>query len=103
MTSERERQFKEMVEEFPDSPMGHFSLGKLYLDEQRYAESAGCLEEATRLDPDYAAAWVALGDAYAGGGEVAKAKEAYQRARTTRHGQRDASLIEDIERRLAEL
>ena len=28
--SDREAQFKQLVSEFPDSPMGHFSLGKLY-------------------------------------------------------------------------
>ena len=40
MASEREAQFLEMVREFPDSPMGYFSLGRLYLDEKRWAEAA---------------------------------------------------------------
>lgn len=103
MSADREQQFLEMVKEFPDSPMGHFSLGRYYLDAGRYAEGAARLEEAIRLDPDYAAALVALADAYAGTGEVERAKQTYERARATPHGQRDASLGEDLDRRIADL
>lgn len=101
--TDREKQFLEMVKEFPDSPMGHFSLGKLYLEQRRWAEAARSLEEAVRLDPEYAAALVALGDAYAGLGRNEEAREAYQRALSTRHGQADASLKEDVARRIEEL
>lgn len=103
MSDDRERQFQKLVKDFPDSPMGHFSLGKLYLDLRRYAESAHCLEEACRLDPDYAAALVALGDAHAGQGNVEQAKKSYQQARNTPLGKKDISLQGDIEGRLADL
>jgi Tfp pilus assembly protein PilF len=83
--------------------MGHFSLGKLYLDERRYIQSAKSLEEAARLDPTYAAALVALGDAYAGQGELERARQAYELARKTPLAAKDASLVEEIERRLEEL
>jgi len=101
--STREEQFQQMVAEFPDSPMGHFSLGKLYLGERRYAEAVKPLEEATRLDPQYAAALVALGDAYAGQGENAKAREVFERARSTALGQQHQSLAEEIDDKLSEL
>jgi uncharacterized protein HemY len=103
MGSEREEQFKQMVAEYPDSPMGHFSLGKLYLDQRRYAEAVPCLEAATRLDGEYAAALVALGDAYAGMGEKEKARATFERARSTALGQKHASLAEEIDERVAEL
>ena len=83
MAVDREQQWKDLVAEFPDSPMGHFSLGKLYLDSSRYQEAAACLAEAAHLDPEYAAALVALGDAFAGQGDAARAREAYGRARAT--------------------
>lgn len=60
MASDREQMFLEMTREFPDSPMGFFSLGRMYLDEKRWAESVKALAEAVRLDPNYSAAWVAL-------------------------------------------
>jgi tetratricopeptide (TPR) repeat protein len=103
MGSQREEQFKQMVAEFPDSPMGHFSLGKLYLEERRYAEAAKCLEEALRLDPEYAAALVSLGDAYVGAGEKEKARTTWERARGTALGQKHASLAEEIDERINEL
>jgi len=103
MSTDREAQFKQLVAQFPDSPMGHFSLGKLYLDERRYPEAATALEEATRLDPQYAAALVALGDAYAGAGQREKAREVLTRARTTALGQSHASLAEEIDSRLEDL
>jgi predicted Zn-dependent protease len=103
MTSEREAQFKALVAEFPDSPMGHFSLGKLYLEEGRYALSAAALTEAVRLDAGYAAAWVALGDAHAGAGDTGAARAAWDSALKTPHGKRDMSLQADLEQRINEL
>lgn len=100
---DREKQFKDLVTRFPQQPMGHFSLGKLYLDGGRYAEAVESLSQATRLDENYAAAWVALGDAHAGLKQSAQAKEAYQRALQTPHGSKDASLAADVERRISEL
>src|SRR6185436_4879699 len=49
--SEREAMFRQMVTEFPDSPMGHFSLGKFLLEEKRWAEAVASLEQAVKLDP----------------------------------------------------
>ena len=103
MTSEREAQFKQLVAEFPDSPMGHFSLGRFYLDEKRYAEAVTALEEAARLDPTYAAAMVALGDAQAGLKDKGAAKAAWERALETPLGRRDMSLQADLDQRLRDL
>ena len=101
--NDRESQFKQLVVEFPDSPMGHFSLGKLYLEQQRWAEAAGCFATAVKLDSTYAAAHVALGDAWAGAGEPEKARGAWEAALRTPHGQKDQSLQADLEQRIAEL
>ncbi|MCI0569878.1 MAG: tetratricopeptide repeat protein [Myxococcaceae bacterium] len=103
MSDPREQMFLQMVQEYPDSPMGHFSLGKHYLEQRRYAEAARALEAAVRLDATYAAAMVSLGDAYAGAGETQKAREVLGRARDTALAQNHASLAEEIEARLEEL
>jgi len=103
MSAEREAQFKDLVREFPDSPMGHFSLGRYYLDEKRFEQSVASLSEAVRLDATYAAAMVALGDAYVGSGRPDEAKVAWQRALATPHGQRDGSLQADLEQRISAL
>jgi len=93
----------QMVSDFPDSAMAQFSLGKFLLEERRYPESVATLEKAVSLDPDYAAAWVALGDVRAQLSDVVGAREAWERALKTPLGQRDASLQSDLEMRIAEL
>lgn len=98
--SEREALFRQMVTQFPDSPMGHFSLGRLLVDEKRWDEAVTALGNATRLDPNYAAAWVALGDAHAGASRKPDAIAAWQRALETPHGRRDMSLQTDLEQRI---
>ncbi len=103
MSDARLEQFKQMAAEFPDSPMAHFSLGKLYLERRMYSEAAKSLEEAVRLDPAYAAALVSLGDAYAGAGQTDKAREVLGRARSTALAQSHQSLAEEIDERLADL
>lgn len=101
--SEKEAEFKAMVAEFPDAAMAHFSLGKVYLDESRWREAAASFSTAVKLDDTYAAAWVALGDAWAGAGQSEEAKAAWNRALSTPLGKRDASLQSDLADRVAEL
>jgi tetratricopeptide (TPR) repeat protein len=103
MTAEREAQFKQLTAEFPDSPMGHFSLGRYYLDEKRWAEARPCFERAAALDPGYAAAFVGLGDAAVGLGLKDEAKAAWRKALDTPLGRRDASLQADLEQRARDL
>ncbi len=101
--SDREQMFLKMTREFPDSPMGHFSLGKYYLEAKRFAQSAVSFREAVKLDPEYAAAWLGLADAQVGAGDVDGAKATYGQALQTRHGRKDLSFQEDIEGRMADL
>jgi uncharacterized protein HemY len=103
MASEREALFLDMVRQFPESPMGHFSLGRLYVDEKRWAEAVTALSEAARLDGTYAAALVALGDAHLGLSQRDGARDAWRRALETPLGRRDQSLQSDLEQRLRDL
>ncbi|HUM11504.1 MAG TPA: tetratricopeptide repeat protein [Myxococcaceae bacterium] len=103
MGSEREEQFRKLAADHPSSPMVHFSLGKLLLDERRYAEAAESLGRAVSLQPDYAAALVALGDALAGAGRRDEARQVLQGARETALAQNHPSLAEEIDQRLGEL
>jgi tetratricopeptide (TPR) repeat protein len=78
-------------------------LGRYYLDEKRFAESLESLRQAVALDGGYAAAIVALGDAYAGLGHPDQAKAAWRQALETPHGKRDGSLQADLEQRISAL
>jgi Flp pilus assembly protein TadD len=103
MGSEREAQFRKLAADHPASPMGHFSLGKLLLEERRYAEAVESLRTAVSLQPDYAAALVALADALAGAGRRDEARHVLEGARDTALAQAHPSLAEEIDERLADL
>jgi predicted Zn-dependent protease len=103
MSDARLEQFKQMAAEFPDSPMAQFSLGKAYLERRQYAEAAKSLEEAVRLDPEYAAALVSLGDAYTGAEQTEKAREVLTRAKEKALAQSHPGLAEEIDERLTDL
>jgi Flp pilus assembly protein TadD len=103
MSADREEQFKQLVEKFPNSPMGHFSLGKWYLEVKRYPEAVKALEEAVRLDSTYAAALMSLGYAYEGLADKSKARAALERAREVALEQKHPSLAEEIDEHLSQL
>jgi predicted Zn-dependent protease len=103
MTVDREAQFRKLVQEFPLSPMGHFSLGKLLLEQKRHGEAVAPLKEATRLDPSYAAALLALGEAHAGAGQRAEARAVWETARARAMEQNHPGLAEEIDGLLEDL
>jgi uncharacterized protein HemY len=103
MGNDREAQFKQLVADFPQSPMGHFSLGKLYLEQKRWDEAAASLERATQLDPSYAAAMVSLGDAHAAAGRAERAREVFERAKELALAQKHSGLADEIDDRIADL
>ncbi len=83
--------------------MGHFSLGKLLLEQRRYGEASVSLATATRLDPSYAAALVALGEALVGEGREKDARAAWEQARLRAREQHHPSLAEEVDALLATL
>lgn len=103
MASVREDQFRKLISDFPTSPMGYLSLGKLLLEERRYDEAADILAQAVKLDPEYAAALVSLGDAQAGAGRTPMARETYALAKAKALSQNHPGLADDIEQRILDL
>ena len=100
---EQEGQYRKQLEQFPTSALPHFALGRYLLERGRYQEAVGPLEEANRLQPEYAAGLLALGDAYRGAGELEKARATLMVARRVALAQHHPSLAEEIDGRIAEL
>ncbi len=61
-----------------DSALLRFSLGNEYLKAGDPARAGECFREATRRDPNYSAAWKALGKALSENGDPQGAREAYE-------------------------
>lgn len=73
MDEERIEQFKKMAEADPDNELGHFSLGKAYLDAERYAEAIGCFERVIDLNTQNSKAYQYLAQAQTASGDSASA------------------------------
>ena len=99
----REDKFKQMVQQYPDSAIGHYSLGRLYLEQRRFADAVPPLERACRLQADYAAAMVCLGDAYAGAARIDDARKTYEQAKSVALSQKHDGLAEEIQDKLDSL
>lgn len=98
----REQKYLEMIAQFPESPLGHFTLGKYYVEVGRFAEAIAPLERCLAEEPDWTAAMVPLADALAATGRKPEAITLLERALTTAqaaHG----GLAGDIEERLEDL
>jgi len=99
---DRERKYLDQIAQFPESPLGYFTLGRLYVEQGRFQEAIAPLERCLVDEPEWTAALVALADAYAGTGGKAKAIELLERAKSTpqaSHG----GLAADIADRLEDL
>lgn len=71
----RIEQFKQMAEADPDNELGHFSLGKLYLEKNLSQEAVGPLRRALDLNPNLSKAYQFLGQAYEQAGHRERAVE----------------------------
>jgi Flp pilus assembly protein TadD len=100
---EQEAIYRRQVQDFPASALPHFALGRHLLERGRYQEAITALAEANRLQPDYAAGLLALGDAYRGAGRIEEARDTFETARRVALAQHHPSLAEEIDDRLADL
>ncbi len=72
---DRIKQFQQMAESDPNNELGHFSLGKAYLEAGRFEEAAASLERVITINPKMSKAYQLLGDAYDKAGARDKAVE----------------------------
>ena len=77
-TEEKIQQLVKIVALDPADHLGHFMLGKMYLDAGRFEDGASEFEKTLELRPDYSAAYRLCGDCYRKAGNVAKAQKAYE-------------------------
>lgn len=73
-------QLRQIVKQFPDDPLGHFSLGnKLYELGESFADAKTHLLTAHELDSKHIATYLILGHVYAAEGEIDVARGWYER------------------------
>ena len=85
----RIEQFKQMSEADPENELGHFSLGKVYLETGQFGDAIAPLSRVLELKPMMSKAYQLLGEAYDGAGQREKAIEVVTRGITIADDQGD--------------
>ncbi len=65
----RIQQFRQMADSDPENELGHFSLGKAYIEAGRYEEAVLSLKRVLELKPTFSKAYHLLGTALDGAGK----------------------------------
>lgn len=65
-TPDRIAQFENMAQADPNNELGHFSLGKAYLEAKRFDDAEKSLRRVLELNPTYSRAYQHLGEALVG-------------------------------------
>jgi len=79
-----------------DGALLRFSLGNEYLKAGEPAKAGDCFQEAVSRDPQYSAAWKALGKALAEAGDHAKALAAYEQGITVAEAKADIQAAKEM-------
>ncbi len=85
----RIQQFKQMAAADPENELGHFSLGKAYLDAGRFDDAVGPLTRALDLNPTMSKGYQLLGEALDRAGKREKAIEVMTNGVIVADGQGD--------------
>jgi len=99
----RIQQFKQMAEADPENELGHFSLGKAYLDAGMFAEAKKPFFRALELNNGLSKAYQLLGETLAKSGDRAGAVDVLTRGVKVAEEQGDRMPREAMARQLAEL
>lgn len=100
---EKIEQLEKLLTLEPDDHLGHFMLGKLYLDAERLEEAAVEFEKTLILKPDYSAAYRLCGDAYRKAGNSEKARDVYERGIVVAEANGDLQTVKEMKAFLRKL
>ena len=88
--------FEQMLARGQDSAMLRFSLGREYIAQGDPATAIGHLEQAVVHDPDYSAAWKALGQAHDHAGDPDAAIEAWNQGIRAAESRGDKQAVKEM-------
>ena len=97
----REEMFVQVLEIDPLDALANFGLGQLRLESGRFADSVDHLERALSVDPDYSAAYLALGRALESLGETRRAHDTYSSGVAAAARRGDMKTANSMQERLA--
>ncbi|MBI3091327.1 MAG: tetratricopeptide repeat protein [Candidatus Tectomicrobia bacterium] len=82
MDVERVEELKRLSSAYPADGTLYYELGQLYCKSRQYMDAIYLFTAAITVEPDYAEAYLALGDAYAAEGHTFGARQIYEEGMT---------------------
>jgi len=100
---ERAEMFRQVLAIDPDDALGNFGLGDILVEMGRFGAAIPHLEKALEVDPDYSAAFLALGRALDGLGRPDEAREVLSRGVDVAAGRGDLMTANTMQELVARL
>jgi folate-binding protein YgfZ len=95
--------FREALKFAPEDPLGNFGLGSAYLELKRYPEAVEPFERVVKAQPKHSVAWLSLGKALEGMGDLSRARETYERGIEVAAAKGDLMPLREMQARLDQL
>jgi folate-binding protein YgfZ len=103
VAEERIAMFREALKFAPEDPLGNFGLGSSYLELKRYPEAVEPFERVVKAQPKHSVAWLSLGKALEGMGELSRARESYEKGIEVAAAKGDLMPLREMQTRLDHL
>jgi folate-binding protein YgfZ len=100
---ERLAMFQKALKFNPEDPLGNFGLGSVCLELKRYNEAIGPLEKVLKSQPRHTVAYLSLGKAYEGTGQIQEARDVYQKGIEVAAAKGDLMPLNEMRQRLERL
>lgn len=88
--------FEKMAEDDPDNELGHFSLGKAYLEAGQHERAAACFRRVIEINPQFSKAYHLLAEAQQALGDRDGAVETLTRGYVVAHNRGDMKPREEM-------
>jgi tetratricopeptide (TPR) repeat protein len=92
--AEAEKQLRALVERYPHDARVNRGMGKLYREQNQYAQAQPYLEDAVKINPGDAEAHFVLGETLRHLGQLEAAKREYAAYRKTKDASRMVRVLE---------
>ena len=103
MNKEREKEFLDVLEVFPDDALTRFGLGNFYRDAAQIEDAIVQYRKTLEIEPGYGAAYLELGALQEQSGQIADARKTYVKAIENAEQKGDTHIVNRAKMRLEDL
>ncbi|CAN5325298.1 hypothetical protein BH09SUM1_BH09SUM1_17000 [soil metagenome] len=100
---EKIQQLEKLLSDDPEDHLGHFMLGRLYMEAARHEDAAREFAISIEQNPEHSASYRQCGDAYRKDNKPEKAREVYERGIVVAERRGDLQTVKEMQAFLRKL